>query len=88
MNSQERAICDFILQFLERERWPPTTREIAEGMGFGSASTVIYHLNPMEVAGLIERGKNSASRAIRVTDKALAEVRPGAPGILLPVKAR
>lgn len=44
----------------------PAVRELAEITGLASTSTVSYHLDKLEAAGLIKRGEYSQARAIRV----------------------
>lgn len=55
MHKNAIKILDYITQYIEAHGYAPTIREIAEGCGFRSTSTVAYHLNALEGAGLITR---------------------------------
>lgn len=44
----------------------PTYREIADGIGLRSFSTVGYHIKLLEEAGLVERAKRGKARSVRV----------------------
>ena len=59
------AIYDFIVAFTEQYGFPPTIREIGQGLGLSSPGTVSMHLKHLEQDKLIERYANHA-RAIRV----------------------
>ena len=50
-------ILGFIRDFRAAKGYSPTVREIAEGCGISSPSVVHYHLNALERAGLLSRGK-------------------------------
>lgn len=55
-----------IAQFIERDGWPPTVREIASATGYRSTHTVHRKLVALERLGLIER--DNRRRMIRLTD--------------------
>jgi repressor LexA len=48
-------ILDFIGRYAERHGYPPTVREIGEGVGLSSPSTVHAHLAKLEAAGMLSR---------------------------------
>lgn len=48
-------ILDFISHYTERHGYPPTVREIGEGVGLSSPSTVHAHLARLESDGLLNR---------------------------------
>lgn len=60
----------FIDTYIDKRRYPPTYREISEGMDFASTNAVTNHMIALESKGFIksERGR---ARAIWLTDKAL-----------------
>jgi repressor LexA len=55
-NTRE-AILDFIRTFRQNNGYSPTIREIALQCGIKSTSVVQYHLNHLEKAGLITKGR-------------------------------
>jgi repressor LexA len=60
-------ILEFIKQYIEEHCYPPTTREIAAGVGLKSASTVCEHIKTLMQFGLIETDAEIGSnRALRV----------------------
>lgn len=70
MKETEQAILNFIIDFISKKGWAPTTREICDACGYQSTSTVNAHLRSMIKKGLIESeivGSGTfASRAIKV----------------------
>lgn len=58
-------ILRFLEDYMAREGWAPTHREIMEGAGVHSTSTVHDHLHRLEAEGVIEIGHGA--RAIRFT---------------------
>lgn len=59
----------FIDSYIDKRRYPPTYREVSDGMGFASTNAVTNHMVALETKGYIksERGR---ARAIWLTDKA------------------
>ena len=60
---------EFIARAVEERGYPPSVREIADGVGLASTSAVHHHLIALERDGLLERGTHS-SRALRLTNRA------------------
>lgn len=67
MNHTAEAVLRFIVDYLDEHFYPPTLREIAEGVD-KVLSVVAHHVNALEAADLIGRGPKGASRAIWVTE--------------------
>lgn len=65
LSQRQRQIVQYIVQHTETHGYPPTVREIGEGVGLSSSSTVHAHLKGLEQAGLIRRDP-VLTRAIRV----------------------
>jgi SOS-response transcriptional repressor LexA len=65
MTPAQRKVYEFLCGYSAREGWMPTQREIMDGVGLGSVSTVHDHLHQLEQDGFIEMG--GGSRAIRLT---------------------
>lgn len=64
MNTRER-ILEFIKEYKEEYENSPTYREIMEGVGLASTSTVSRHLIALQKEGLIERDR-FLPRSIRI----------------------
>ena len=48
-----RLICDFISSFEADNGYAPSVRQIKDGVGLRSTSTVHYHINTMREEGLL-----------------------------------
>lgn len=66
-NRTKEKIYNFILRYIEEYGYAPSIREIAEGIGLKSTSSVHSHLKKLQEEGKIEIRGNSP-RAIKVTD--------------------
>ncbi|MGL4818602.1 MAG: transcriptional repressor LexA [Bacilli bacterium] len=64
-SKRQTQILQFIRGEIERRGFPPSVREIAEGVGLASSSTVHTHLEQMEKKGMIRRDKTKP-RAIEI----------------------
>lgn len=75
------AVFDFVEVYLLRNGYPPTLREIADGVGKVSTNGVRYHLRVLERAGYV-RVAQGVSRGIQILRRArgrTAERKPRAP---------
>jgi len=59
-------ILKFIDEYIRKEKWAPSVREIGKAVYLSSTSTVFAHLERLAGAGLIEKQAGSP-RALRVT---------------------
>lgn len=71
-----QKILDFIRRFVAERGYPPSVRDIQEGVGISSTSVVKYNLNKLEKQGYITQDKK-VSRGIRLVKR--ARPRPAAP---------
>lgn len=55
LSARQQQVYDFICSFTAEHAYPPSVREIGEGVGLSSPSTVHSHLNRLERAGYIRR---------------------------------
>lgn len=55
LTGRQREIWSFLVDYVDRQGYPPTVREIGEAVGLASPSTVHAHLANLERAGLIRR---------------------------------
>ena len=68
LTDRQQAILDFIRDFSENTKYPPTIREIGKSVGISSTSVVNYNLNVLEKQGHIARDK-TISRGIKLLDE-------------------
>lgn len=59
-NENRKSVYDFIVNFITENSYSPSMREISEGTGLMSTSTVREHLKMLEMLGKIhiKEGKN------------------------------
>jgi len=67
LTKRQTQILDFIRAEIHRRGFPPSVREIGEGVGLSSSSTVHSHLAALEEKGFIRRDP-SKPRALEVLD--------------------
>ncbi|MDR2336719.1 MAG: hypothetical protein LBE03_01290 [Candidatus Nomurabacteria bacterium] len=70
---KQRAILDFIEQFLAENKISPTYREIMDGLGYHSVATVAEHIDNMVAKGLLNK-TNFQARTIESTSNMKMEV--------------
>ena len=70
LSLRQEKILDFIREFIEENRFPPTIREIGERVGISSTSVVKYNLDVLERKGLIHRDAE-ISRGLRLAEELL-----------------
>ncbi|MCL5018873.1 MAG: transcriptional repressor LexA [Patescibacteria group bacterium] len=80
---RERQILEFVAQFIQRNGYAPTLKEIGAGVGLSSVATVHEHLVKLESKGYIRKIIGS-KRGIEVI-KDLQRFQMGDQGIDLPV---
>ena len=54
MKERHKQIRDYIVQYTIAHGWPPSVREIGEGVGLESKISVHLHLKQMADAGIIK----------------------------------
>jgi repressor LexA len=68
INDSQKTILNFIKQMVAEKGYPPSVREICQGVGIRSTSTVHSHLTKLEKAGLIRKDPTKP-RAIEILDQ-------------------
>ncbi len=66
--NREQEVLDYISEYIDREGYPPTVREICQEIGFASTSTAQYYLKKLEYRGMISFG-GAKNRAIVLKNK-------------------
>lgn len=62
-----KRIIRFIDGYHKRKGYPPTYREITEGLGISSVSVVAFHLDNLMARGFVTRSLSTA-RTLLITD--------------------
>jgi repressor LexA len=68
VTERQRAILEYLHEYVDDHGYPPTVREIGEAVGLRSPSTVHAHLAQLERAGALKRDPTKP-RAIELTDR-------------------
>jgi repressor LexA len=68
VTDRQRAILEYVREYIEQHGYPPTVREIGEAVGLRSPSTVHAHLAQLERAGLLRRDPTKP-RALELADR-------------------
>jgi repressor LexA len=66
LTDRQQEIWNFLVEYTERQGYPPTVREIGEAVGLASPSTVHAHLANLERAGILRRDPTKP-RALELT---------------------
>jgi len=69
LTSQQQRVLDFVVEHCDRNGFPPTLREIGQGIGLGNVNAVRGHLAALEKKGYIARTADKA-RSIRIVGQA------------------
>lgn len=78
MTRKQQEIYDYIAAFIAEHSYPPSVREICDGVGLRSPSTVHFHLQNMEEKGFL--AKDGKARALTLAQTAeKAAVAPAEP---------
>jgi repressor LexA len=73
ISDRQTKILDFIRKFIDAHGFPPSVRDIQEGLSVSSTSVVDYNLKALEERQLIRRGKG-ISRAIELLEDEAARM--------------
>lgn len=69
LTRKQKQVLTFVRRYLGKNQYPPTMREIGEGLGLSSINGVSEHLFRLEQKGYVQLVPR-ISRGIRLTDKA------------------
>lgn len=70
---RQRQIVDYLAQYIQRNGFSPTLREIADALGVSSLATVHEHLQALERKHIIRRHEGSA-RGIELIDRTFVKM--------------
>jgi repressor LexA len=65
LTPRQKAVLQFIGDFIVDNSFPPTTREIAQHFGFKSQTAAVNHLRALEFKGRVS-WQSGKSRTIRI----------------------
>ncbi len=68
LTEKEQKVYDFLKNYIIKNNYPPSIREIVKGANFTSTSTVSLQLDKLEQKGYIVK-KNLKTRSIEITEK-------------------
>ncbi|MFA6447137.1 MAG: transcriptional repressor LexA [Patescibacteria group bacterium] len=69
LTPKQKEVLDYIIQFINDRGYAPSFREIADGLGLASPSTVHVHIQALRSRGFLRSG--GAARELEPTDKAV-----------------
>jgi len=60
LSARQRAILQFMYDYLQQYGHAPAIRDIGRGVGIASSSNVIYHVNRLVVKGYLSKGQGTS----------------------------
>jgi repressor LexA len=70
LTPKQKEVLDFIIEFINDRGYPPSYREIADGLELASPSTVHVHVQALRERGFL-RANDGAARELEPTNKAV-----------------
>ncbi|MGG1638278.1 MarR family transcriptional regulator [Paenibacillus sp. NRS-1760] len=74
LNKRQATTFDFLVEFIGKNGYSPSVREIGDAVGLSSSSTVQGHLDRLEEKGYIKRAEGGRPRSLQITGKREVEV--------------
>lgn len=81
LTKKQQVVLEFIENFIDQKGYGPTVREICQGVGLSSPSTVQVHLNALERKGMINRDSQK-SRSITLSEAAQMADQESVPNVI------
>lgn len=72
IHQRQRVILDFLTQFIQKNGYAPTLREIADGVGLSSLATVHEHIRRLTEKGILKKEGSGEMRTLKLTHKKYA----------------
>lgn len=79
---RQRQILDYIAQYIQRNGFAPSLRNIADSMGLRSLATIHEHMSQLQRKGVIRIIGKGKTRKVEIVDKKYASIDAG---VLLPI---
>jgi len=70
LSPRQQDMLSFLQRFIEENGYPPTIREIGQGVKTSSTSVVSYNLNILQAKGYIQRDRE-ISRGVKLVEKGM-----------------
>jgi len=74
---RQRQILDFLAQFIQRNGYAPSLRDIADAMSLRSLATVHEHIKQLAKKGVVRVGGRGKGRILELVDKKLGDLDAG-----------
>lgn len=71
LTKKQRAVLDYIESFIQEHNYTPSYREIADGLGLSSPSTVHGHIQALCEKGVINTADDGSARSIELVESDL-----------------
>jgi repressor LexA len=68
LTKKQKEVLDYIESFIQDQGYTPSYREIAEGLGLSSPSTVHRHVQALCEKGVINTGEDGCARSIELVE--------------------
>ena len=79
---RQRQILDYIAQYIQRNGFAPSLKNIADSMGLSSLATVHEHMSQLHRKGVIRIIGRGKTRKVQIVDKKYSSIDTG---VLLPI---
>ena len=79
---RQRQILDYVAQYIQRNGFAPSLRNIADSMGLRSLATIHEHMSQLQRKGVIKIIGRGKTRKVQIVDKKYSSIDTG---VLLPI---
>lgn len=69
VHKRQRVILDFITQFIQKNGYAPTLREVADAAGLSSLATVHEHIQKLTAKGILRKDHRKGVKNIKLVHK-------------------
>lgn len=69
VHKRQRVILDFITQFIQKNGYAPTLREVADASNLSSLATVHEHIQKLIAKGILKKDRRRGIKNIKLTHK-------------------
>lgn len=76
--NQTEKVLEFIQSFTEKNSYPPSVRDMCQGLNISSTATIVYHLRKLEKQGKLNRDSKK-NRAIEIVGQEKAPLKKKIP---------
>ena len=69
LHKRQRVILDFVTQYIQKNSFAPTLREIADGVGLSSLATVHEHISKLVEKGVLKKDDAGTTKGLKLTHR-------------------